>query len=113
MEKETLIRKLKSKEQSRKFHLFSFYTELICSFEKARVMVEEIHADLGEINLVNTADIYYCRRHYMKKKNQTLQKRKIDKAPEFSKSDENNFENLTWTNPADLERVTLKSKFAK
>lgn len=113
MEKETLIRKLKSKEQSRKFHLFSFYTELISSYEKAKVMVEEIHADLGEINLINTSDIYYCRRHYMKNKKPTLQKRKIDKTPEFSESDENNFENLTWTNPADLERITLKSKFAK
>lgn len=113
MDKETLIRKLKSKEQSRKFHLFSFYTELISSYEKAKVMVEEIHADLGEINLIKTSDIYYCRRHYMKKKKPIFQKRKMDKTPEFSESEENNFENLTWTNPVDLERITLKSKFAK
>ncbi len=112
MNKETLIKRLKSKAHTRKKQLFMFYSELISSVETAKNIVAEIHADLGEQNLVNISDIYYCKRHFARNKTKGLPKQ--IKAPNAnnSKVKDSNFEDLTWTNPAEIERVKLKSKFA-
>ena len=112
MDKETLIKRLKSKSHKRKIQLYSFYSELISANETAENIVDEIHADLGEENLVSTSDIYYCKRHFMKKKHENLPKRVKEIVSVTPKIKDTNFEELTWTNPAELERVKLKSKFA-
>jgi hypothetical protein len=113
MDKETLIKRLKSRAHTRKKQLFLIYGELISSEETAENIVAEIHADLGEDNLVNTTDIYYCRRHFMKNKRYNFPKRDKEIVSDVPNNRDSNFEDLTWTNPAELERVKLKSKFAK
>lgn len=113
MDKETLIKRLKAKAYSRKKQLFNFYTELFYSDETAENIVSEIHADLGEENLVDTYDIYYCWRHFKKNDQVKILKTKRANTSETIKNSKFNFEDLTWTNPSDLDRIKLKSKFAK
>lgn len=113
MDKKTLIKRLKSKAHTRKRQLHSFYQELISSDETAENIVVEIHADLGEENLVTTTDIYYCKRHFIKNKQHNYSKSVKKIVSDFPQNNDTNFEDLTWTNPTELERVKLKSKFAK
>jgi hypothetical protein len=113
MDKETLVKRLKAKAYFRKKQLFNFYTELFYSDETAENLIAEIHSDLGEENLVSLSDIYYCWRHFKKSDHGKILKTKKEKTSETIKNSDSNFEDLTWTNPSDLDRIKLKSKFAK
>lgn len=109
MNKITLIKKFKTKSPSRKKYLFDMYQVLICSNKTAENIVEEIHEDLEEENMLKVTDIYYCR-HYFKQKHNTSETFLVNSV---KIAPANVFEEMKWTNPDEIERVVIKSKFAK
>ncbi|MES2794721.1 MAG: hypothetical protein V4683_02085 [Bacteroidota bacterium] len=112
MDKEMLIKSIKSKSADRKRLLFYLYEDLINSKITVKNIIVAIHNDLGEENLIEVRDIEYCRRRYCHKKMQSNPKT-------FRKYEHNKFNGslnineLTWTNPDEISIETVKSKFAK
>ncbi len=110
MKKENLINRFKIKAASRKRVLFERYQTLICSTENASIIVDEIHEDLGEDNLVTVSDIYYCRRYFAKRGTSKLN---LSFNEDKNLSQKNvSWDDLKWTNPDTIPRFKLRSKFA-
>lgn len=112
MEKETLIKLIKEKSADRKRSLFHMYGDLINSTSTVKNIINSIHMDLGEDNLVKVTDIEYCRRRFLKGKR--LSAPKILKKVEPKKVvNQVALDDLKWTNSDDIVRETVRSKFAK
>lgn len=112
MEKETLIKLIKEKSADRKRSLFQMYGDLINSTSTVKNIIKSIHLDLGEDNLVKVTDIEYCRRRFLKGKRLKLPKA-IHKVEPNKVVNQVAFDDLKWTNPDDIVRETVRSKFAK
>ena len=112
MEKETLIKLIKEKSADRKRSLFQMYGDLINSTSTVKNIINSIHLDLGEDNLVKVTDIEYCRRRFLKGKRLRLPK-SIHKIESDKVVNQVALDDLKWTNPDEIVRETVRSKFAK